>query len=93
MVKQLLLCFVVAIAITVAGAALCQNEGFVMHYCALVFICTFGAMVCTCAFWTDFQRTLEGFSEDSKRSLIGDNIAVTILAWLLPVAIFMMGIL
>lgn len=93
MIKQLVLCFVVAIAATVAGNALCQNEGFAVHYCALVFITVFGAMVCTCAFWSDFQRTIDGFSEDSKRALIGDNVAVTILAWLLPVAIFLIGVI
>lgn len=93
MVKQILLCFVVAIAMTVAGFYLCQSEKFVMHYCVLVFTTVFGAMVCTIAFWSDLKDTLEGFSEDSKKSIIGDNIAFTILSWILPISIFFIGFL
>jgi len=93
MVKQIILCFVVAIAMTVAGFTLCQSEGFRVHYCALVFVTVFGAMVCTIAFWSNLQETLEGLSEDSKKSIIGDNIAMTVLTWLLPVAIFLVGVL
>lgn len=91
MVKQFILCFVVAIAMTVAGAALCQSEGFKLHYCALVFITVLGAMVCTCAFWSDLKNTLEGFSKESKRNIIEDNIACTVMAWLLPISIFAIG--
>ena len=91
MVKQVILCFVVAIATAVAGYCLCQNEAFVMHYCAMVFVCTFGAMVCTCAFWVDFKETLEGYDADSRKSLIGDNIAFTVIAWLLPISVFAIG--
>lgn len=93
MVKQFILCFVAAIAVTVAGAALCQSESFVWHYCALVFVTTFGAMVCTVAFWSDLKSTLDGLSEDSKKSIIGDNIAFTIMAWILPISIFFIGFL
>lgn len=93
MVKQILLCFVVAIAMTVAGAALCQNESFVQYYCTLVFVCTFSAMVCTCAFWYDIKNTLEGYSEETRKSIIGDNIAFTIMAWLLPISIFAVGLI
>ena len=93
MVKQILLCFVVAIAMATAGYCLCQNEAFVMHYCALVFVSTFGAMICTCAFWSDLKGTLDGYSEDSKKSIIGDNIAFTILSWILPISIFFIGFL
>ena len=92
MVKQILLCFVVAIAMTVAGAALCQSESK-EYYCALVFTTVFGAMVCTCAFWSDLKSTLDGYSEDSKKSIIGDNIAFTILSWILPISIFFIGLL
>ena len=91
MVKQILLCFVVAIAITTAGYYLCQSESFRMHYCALVFTTVFGAMICTCAFWSDLHDILDGFSEESKKALIGDNIAFTIIAWLLPISIFAIG--
>lgn len=93
MIKQIILCFVVAIAITVAGAALCQSESFIEYYCALLFVCTFGAMVCTCAFWSDLQGTLKDLSEDSKRTIVGDTIACTVLAWVLPVSTFLMGLL
>ena len=92
MIKQVVLCFVVAIAMTVAGAALCQSESFMVHYCAFVFTTTFGAMVCTVAFWSDLKNTLEGFSEESKKSIIGDNIAFTILSWVLPISIFLVGL-
>jgi len=93
MVKQILLCFVVAIAMTVAGYYLCQNEGFKLHYCALLFVSTFSAMICTCAIWFDIKNTLEGYSKISRRSIISDNIAFTIMAWLLPAVIFIIGIL
>ena len=93
MVKQILLCFVVAIAITVAGYYLCQSEKFVMHYCALLFVTVFGATMVTCAVWFDLPSTLEGLQEDSKREVIGDSIAVTVLDWLLPIAIFSIGLL
>ena len=91
MVKQIILCFVVAIAMTIAGYYLCQSEKFVMHYCALVFVSTFGAMICTCAFWSDLKSTLDGCSEDSKKSIIGDTIAFTIMSWILPISIFFIG--
>ena len=91
MVKQVILCFVVAIAMTIAGYYLCQSEKFVWHYCALVFTTVFGAMVCTVAFWSDLKTTLDGCSEDSKKSIIGDNIACTIMAWLLPISILAIG--
>ena len=93
MIKQILLCFVVAIAMTVAGAVLCQSEMFVIHYCVLVFTTVFGAMICTCAVWSDLKDTLDGYSEDSKKSIIGDNIAFTIMAWILPMSIFFIGFL
>lgn len=93
MVKQFILCFVVAIAITVAGYYLCQSESFVMHYCAIVFTTVFAAMVCTVAFWSDLKNTLDGYSEDSKRSIIEDNIAFTIMAWLLPIGVFAIGLI
>lgn len=93
MVKQILLCFVVAIAMTVAGYYLCQSESFVEHYCALVFTTVLGAMICTCAFWSNFQDTLDGCSEDSKKSIIGDTIAFTIMSWILPISIFFIGFL
>lgn len=93
MVKQIILCFVAAIAVTVAGAALCQSESFVWHYCALVFVTTFGAMVCTVAFWSDLKSTLDGLSEETKRSIIEDTIAFTIMSWLLPIGIFAIGLI
>ena len=91
MIKQILLCFVVAIAMAVAGWYLCQSENFVWHYCALVFTTVFGATMCTCCFWGDLHTTLEGYSEDSKKSIIGDNIAFTIMAWVLPISVFTIG--
>lgn len=93
MVKQVSLCFVVAIAMTIAGAALCQNESFKAHYCAMLFVCTFGAMVCTCAFWADLQNTLEGYSEETRKSIISDNIAFTIVAWILPISMLAIGLM
>lgn len=93
MIKQIILCFVVAIAMTVAGAALCQSEAFVLYYCALVFVTTFGAMICTVAFWSDLKSTLEGYDAESKRSIMGDTIAFTIMTWLLPISIFVIGLL
>lgn len=92
MIKQIILCFVVAIAVTIAGAALCQSESK-EYYCALLFVCTFGAMVCTVAFWSDLRETLKGLSEDSKKSVIGDITAFTILSWILPISIFFIGFL
>ena len=92
MIKQIILCFVVAIAMTVAGYYLCQSESFIGHYCALVFTTVFGAMVCTVAFWSDLKNTLDGCSKDSKISIIGDIIAFTILSWILPISIFFIGL-
>lgn len=91
MIKQILLCFVVAIAMTVAGYYLCQSESSKEYYCALVFTTTFGTMVCTCAFWSDLRDTLDGYSEDSKKTIIGDTIAFTIMSWILPISIFFIG--
>ena len=93
MIKQLVLCFVIAIAMTIAGWYLCQSESSKEYYCALVFTTTFGAMVCTCAFWSDLKNTLEGLSGESKKSIIRDNIAFTIMAWILPISIFFIGFL
>ena len=91
MVKTSIISFVAAIVATLAGYYLCQSEKFVMHYCALVFVSTFGAMICTCAFWSDLKDTLDGCSKDSKISIIGDLIAFTILSWILPISIFFIG--
>lgn len=93
MVKQVSLCFVVAIAATIAGFYLCQSEGFRVHYCAMLFVVTFGAMICTCAFWSNIEETLEGYSEETKKSIIGDNIAFTIVSWILPISMLLVGLL
>lgn len=93
MFKVVFISFVAAIVATLAGYCLCQSEVFKLHYCALVFVTTFGAMICTVAFWSDLKSTLEGYSKDSKRSIIGDNIAFTILSWILPISIFVIGLL
>ena len=93
MVKTFVISFVAAIVATLAGYCLCQSEAFVLHYCALVFTTTLGSTVCTFCFWEDLSDTLEGYDEESKRSIIGDNISFTIMVWLLPVAIFSIGLL
>lgn len=93
MIKQIILCFVVAIAMTVAGYYLCQSEAFKLYYCTLVFVTTFGATIVTCAVWFDLPSTLEGLKEDSKKEVIGDSIAMTVLDWLLPISIFFIGFL
>ena len=93
MVKQIILCFVVAIAMTIAGFYLCQSEVFRLYYCALVFVTTFGGTIVTCAIWSDLPSSLEGLKEDSIKSIIGDSIAMTVLNWLLPIAVFSIGLL
>lgn len=87
MVKQIVLCFVVAIAMTLAGFIFCQNEGFKLHYCALLFVCTFGASVVSCCIWSDLKESLNGLSKDSKKEMIGDSISFTVLAWVLPLSL------
>lgn len=93
MFKVMFISFVVAIAITVAGYFLCQSEAFRLYYCTLVFVTTFGGTIVTCAIWFDLPSALEGLKEDSKKSVIGDSIAMTVLNWLLPMAIFSIGLL
>lgn len=93
MVKQVSLCFVVAIAATIAGFYLCQSEGFRVHYCTMLFVVTFVAMICTCAFWSNIKETLEGFPKETKKSIIEDSIAFTIVAWILPISMLAVGLM